>query len=133
MLQEFAYFQLNHNKLYVLPNPYFVLFFFNHTPVFHLAIVLLFLHQTPVFHLAIVRPSSSSSDFRPSENRQNHLKTSARETAFSPLVLCSFLYVSLGNSPNSMQNFMLARISRRSCDVYVLWFKRCSFSLSNVN
>ena len=68
------------------------------------------------------RPASSSRDCRPSVKRRYHLKTSARQTLFSPRVLFTSSYVSVGVLPKSLQNFMLARISKRSCDA-IMRFK----------
>ena len=45
------------------------------------------------------RPASSSKDCWPSVKRRYHLKTSARQTLFSPLILFTSSYVSVGVLP----------------------------------
>ena len=68
------------------------------------------------------RPASSSMDCRLSVKCRYHLKTSARQT---PRVLFTSSYVSIGVLPKSLQNFMLVRISKRSCDAIMRFKHAC--------
>ena len=57
-----------------------------------------------------LRPASSSRDFRLSVERRYRLKTRARQALFSPRVLFTSSYVSVGVLPKSLPNFLFVKI-----------------------